>query len=295
MLFIPSFFSLILRRFCLLGLILLLSGCSTTANNTDLLQLRQLKDQAFNGNVASQYQLGVYYTTHGDNSRWNWNMARGYGWFYDAAKSGHVDAQYMVGMGNLLGRGTSQNTKKAISWLTRSAEQGHGRSQYQLAQIYLNGRGVAMDVLWGRYWLEQAAQSNHPAAQFLLSALFRKGIGGSIHRPEALLWLTRAAQNGHQDAQKALPKLTRELSETEQQQAKKLDLQYKTEERTNLAKRPKVRYAQAVLSLKGFSVGADDGIWGEKTDKAVEEFLLKNKLPRDTAIDQLLLSLRGIN
>lgn len=278
------------KYFYLLGLLLLLFGCSGTQNKADLLRLRQLKDQAFSGQAESQYQLGIHYTTRG---QWDWDMARGYGWFLDAAESGHVDAQYMVGMANLLERGTAQNTEKAITWLTRSAKQGHPRSQYQLAQIYLNGRGVDVDILWGRYWLEQAARANHPDAQFLLSALFRKGIGGSIHRPEALAWLNKAAQNGHKEAQKALPKLTSELSKKERQQANDMDLQDNLKGQDHLATTPKVRYIQATLNLKAFFVGADDGIMGIKTRQAVDQFLQKNKLPRDTAIDQLLLYLRG--
>lgn len=275
----------------LLGLLLLLSGCSASQNRADLLRLRQLQNQAYNGQTKSQYQLGIHYTTKGQGPL---DMARGYGWFLEAAESGHIDAQYMVGMANILGRGTSQNTDTAIVWLRRAAKQGHARSQYQLAQIYLNGRGVDVDILWGRYWLEQAAWSNHPDAQFLLSALFRKGIGGSIHRPEALVWLNRAAQNGHEEAQKALPKLTHELSKKEQRQAKDIDLQNKIKRQNLLLEIPKVRYIQAALNLKGFPAGIDDGILGIKTRQAIDMFLQKNKLPRDTAIDQLLLYLRGI-
>ena len=288
--FIFSIRSLNLKPLCLLVLILI-SGCATTHDSAEQLKIQQLKDQAVNGDTASQYQLGVYYTTE---NQWPWEKALGYGWFMDAAKAGDIDAQYMVGMGNLLGRGTLKNTEKAITWLTQAADQGHGKSQYQLAQIYLNGRGVSKDILWGRYWLEQAAWSDHPDAQFLLSALFRKGVGGSIHHPEALVWLNRAAQNGQKYAQKALPKLTHELSEKERLQAKKLALQSETKGENVLSTTPKIRYIQAVLNQKGFSAGTDDGVWGVKTSQAIDQFLLENKLPRDTTIDQLLLYLRGI-
>ncbi|MBN1957162.1 MAG: sel1 repeat family protein [Desulfuromonadales bacterium] len=83
--------------------------------------MRQLKNQALSGDPESQYQLGIHYTTNG---QWTWNSARGYGWFLEAAESGHVDAQYMVGMSQLLGRGTEQDESGALVWLIRAAEQG---------------------------------------------------------------------------------------------------------------------------------------------------------------------------
>lgn len=280
-------------RLLLLGLILfLVSGCSVPQNNSDLLQLRKLKDQAFAGDIESQYQLGIHYSTRG---KWSWDKSRGYGWLLDAARAGHTDAQYMVGMSQFLGRGTKKNRLGAMDWLEQAAAKGHPRSQYQLGQIFLNGTGTVKDPPWGRYWLEQAAWAGHAEAQFFLAALFSKGIGGQKNVSETWNWLKRAEQNGDQSAKLALEKITATLSEQQIQTGKKLLQKTGAKGQNNLYRLPKIRYVQTLLNAKGFSAGAEDGESGRKTEAAIRQYMQKNKMPHSSPIDILMDQLRGKN
>jgi len=277
------------NTFHLLLLCLLLS-CSTPQSNSDLVYLRKLKDQAFSGNNESQYQLGIHYSTKG---KWNWDKKRGYGWFLDAAKGGHADAQYMVGMNNYLGVGTRKNLTKAIVWLERASKQGHARSQHQLGQIYLNGSGVGKDPSWGRYWLEQAAWAKHSDAQFYLAALFKSGVGGQKNLAESWNWLKRAEMNGHKSASKALQNLARTLDVNQRNAGGRLLHKTGLVDPDGLFLSPKIRYLQTVLNNRGYNAGREDGETGPATAAARQSYQQKNKLPRNTTIDQLIVHLRG--
>ena len=267
-----------------------LAGCSVSQNNADLIRLGQLKDQAFAGDTESQYQLGVHYTT---STQWRWDKARGYGWFREAADGGHADAQYMVGMCYLLGEGVAQDGTVAVTWLAKAAQKGHRRSQYQLGQLYLDGNGTGKDLLWGRYWLEQAAWAGHPHARLVLAALFSKGVGGQKNSAAAWAWLVRAKRSGIDEANAALEKMTSALSETEKQRGRHLLKTAAKTDHTGLYLIPKIRYLQAKLNQIGFSAGVEDGSRGVQTRSAVQQYLLKKELPRETSIDQLIASLRG--
>lgn len=270
--------------------ILVLSSCSVLQNNSDLIHLRNLKDQAFAGSPEAQYQLGIHYTTNG---QWDWDKARGYRWFLEAAEAGYPDAQYMVGMSQLLGRGTTQDEAGAVIWLTRAAEQGHSRSQYQLGQAYLNGTGTVKDTPWGRYWLEQAAWAEHPQAQFLLAALFKAGLGGQKNLSEALFWLRRSDKNGNKEAEIAVRKMEPTVSEEEKQRSYKLLKRIGKVGQDGLYQVPKVRYLQTRLNAMDFAAGVEDGEYGSMTQQAVDQYLQNKELPRDTSIDALIRYLRG--
>ena len=56
---------------------------------------------------------------------------------------------------------------------------------------------------------------------------------------------------------------------------------------------PRLRYLQTMLNRLGFSAGAEDGLPGPLTDAAVNPFMRKNKLPRETRTLQLIEFLRG--
>lgn len=273
---------------CLALLVPLITSCSVSQNNSDLVHLRTLKDQAYSGDPVSQYQLGIHYTT---SEKWRWDKARGYGWFFKAAEAGHADAQYMTGMSLLLGQGVSQDEKAAEVWLALAAEQGHRRSQYQLGLHCLGGK--ESDSIWGRYWLEQSAWADYSEAQFLLAALFKKGLGGQKNLSEAWAWLKRAVQNKNKDADTALKKITPTLTQTETQRGIKLLKVAEKKGPKGLYLKPQIRYLQTMLNRMGFAAGPEDGESGQQTQKAIRLYLQKKELPRDTSIDQLIGYLRG--
>ena len=127
-------------------------------------------------------------------------------------KKNHAEAQYRVGMGKLLGRGTLSDLEGAVQSFRLAAWQGQERAQYQLGLAYLNGTGVSKEKPWGRQWLEQAAWHDHRDAQFMLGALFAKGVGGQENLGEAWRWLAKFRTGGQERAEKALKRLQGRMS-----------------------------------------------------------------------------------
>ncbi len=82
-----------------------------------------------------------------------------------AAKKGHPDAQYMLGVAYAEGEGVKQNIAKAVKWWTKAAEQGEDRAQYILSFCYSDGEGVPQDNEEAIRWLKESAINGNPIAQ----------------------------------------------------------------------------------------------------------------------------------
>jgi len=265
-------------------------SCALPGSVADTERFRLMQNQAQAGDVESQYQLGMQYTLNG---QYAWDRIRGYRWFVDAAEKSHADAQYMVAMGKLLGRGTLSDLEGAIQSFRLAARQGQERAQYQLALAYLNGTGVAKDKPWGRQWLEQAAWHDHWDAQFMLGALFAKGVGGQESLGEAWRWVVKSRAGDQDRAEKALKRLQERMSASDKMTGERLFEQQPELDLDGLYASPKFRYLQTMLNRLGYSAGIEDGLFGSSTDAAVNSFVRKNKLPRETQPLQLIEFLRG--
>ena len=55
-------------------------------------------------------------------------------WYFEAARKGHADAQYSLGILFLTGSGVVQSNDEASKWIGRAAAQGHAD-----AAAYLKG------------------------------------------------------------------------------------------------------------------------------------------------------------
>lgn len=271
-------------------LFLIFTGCSLPGHVPDKERFRVLEERAYAGDPESQYQLGLQYTIDG---QWAWHRVRGYDWLVTAAENGHADAQYMAGMGKLLGRGTLYDEDGAVKMFRLSSQQGQARAQYQLGLAYLDGRGVAQDRPWGRQWLEQAAWNGHMQAQFMLGALFAKGIGGQESLAEAWRWLEKSRLSGQAQSEMALARLQKSMTSPDRMAGKVLLAQQPRIAKDGLYANPRLRYVQTMLNRIGYLAGIEDGLPGPRTDAAMAAFLRANKLPRETQIMQLVESLRG--
>ena len=50
-------------------------------------------------------------------------------WYFDAARQGHADAEYGLGLMFLAGKGVVQDQAEAQKWIRRAAEHGHAGAQ----------------------------------------------------------------------------------------------------------------------------------------------------------------------
>jgi len=69
------------------------------------------------------------------------------------AHSGHVRAQYLLGLLYVNGQGVEQAPEQGVDWLKRAAENGYYLAAAELGQIYASGRGVAMDSEEAAKWI----------------------------------------------------------------------------------------------------------------------------------------------
>lgn len=101
---------------------------------------------------------------------------------------------------------------QAAAWyFDQAARQGHVNAQFELAEMYQRGQGVDPDEGSARYWYGQAADGYRKAAergdanaQFRLGFLYEMGEGVEEDEAQAVRWFEKAAAQGHEDAKQAL-------------------------------------------------------------------------------------------
>lgn len=154
-------------------------------------ELQMLTEGASNGDVNSQYHLGMFYL-----SLQTPDYTEAIYWFERAAQSGHLEAQYEFGVLLYLGHGSPRNYMKAIGWIKKAAYRGHIKAQLSLGMIYLNGRGTALNNGKGIFWLEKSAQGGSEIAQYKLTRVYFLGNGAPRSYMEAYKWGILAKAQG---------------------------------------------------------------------------------------------------
>ncbi len=158
---------------------------------------KSLLEKANNGDADSQFALGWAYDS--GNSDLEQSSMEAVKWYYEAAKQGHMEAQFSLGKMYYQGRGIEQNYSESIKWQKLAAEQGHGNAQFNVGLMYNRGEGVPEDNGEAEKWFLQAAKNKIPDAYFMLGHLnftpfHTKDIDAAIK------WYELAAQQGNEQA-----------------------------------------------------------------------------------------------
>ncbi|OYY94292.1 MAG: hypothetical protein B7Y41_08210 [Hydrogenophilales bacterium 28-61-23] len=119
--------------------------------------MTQAQRKARQGDSQAQYQLGWF---HWQNAEYQ----QAYKWLKAAADQGHTEAEYLLGMAYLNGRGTVQNYRDAMAMFSKSALRGHMEAQYHLGIIYRDGLSTPPDKESAYLWLNIAAADGHEEA-----------------------------------------------------------------------------------------------------------------------------------
>ncbi|QSV46895.1 double zinc ribbon domain-containing protein [Geobacter benzoatilyticus] len=119
--------------------------------------LKSVAKTVWEGDPNAGYEAGMRYVNEND-----FNLASHF--LEDAAKRGHVDAQYSLGYLYWDGKLTSRDMAKAQHWLSAAAQNGHIDAQYLLGYIFHEGQVVPRDMAKAQYWLTMAAQQGHQDA-----------------------------------------------------------------------------------------------------------------------------------
>ena len=80
------------------------------------------------------------------------------------ANEGDVQAQFLLGVAYLQGRGVQQDYDAAAKWFRKAADQKMPEAQANLAVFYMNGWGVERDLKKALFWNRKAAAQGFAAA-----------------------------------------------------------------------------------------------------------------------------------
>lgn len=172
-------------RKTLFALFFLISAPFSAQSNLEL--------KAQNGDIESQYQLGV--KLHEERKYKEAAI-----WFENAANQGHARSQSNMGLyyNSIL---QPKDEKKAFYWFSKSAAQGYAQAQYQLATCYEKGIGCVKDEDLALEWYMKAANQGYPLAQDLVGYWKDNGTHLTEDKKGAFDWYMKAAQQGDTEAQ----------------------------------------------------------------------------------------------
>ena len=115
-----------------------------------------------------------------------------------AARDGHLDSMYNLGVLSLQGRGVPQSVQAAFRWWSVAAEFSQPQAQLQVGRMALRGLGVRKSCATAQFFLKHAAE----AGPLVRSLLTRALAAYDARRPQrALMHFLLAAHAGVEAAQ----------------------------------------------------------------------------------------------
>ena len=125
-----------------------------------------------------------------------------------AAKKGDAHAQYELGWAYW----QRDDYLQALPLLKAAAAQSQVDAEYLLGLAYLNGRGTVQNYRLALEQFTKAAQAGNLEAQYQLGIFYRDGLATPANKETAYLWLNIAAARGHADAIAMRDRLTMMMS-----------------------------------------------------------------------------------
>lgn len=124
--------------------------------------------QAYEGDRDAQFKAGVLFTNEQFEDP---DHEQAVYWYKQAARQGHVLAQYNLGHHYLTGVGVKRDETTAMSWWLKAAEQDHALAQFNVGRAYYLGIGLQQDHDQSRHWFERAAQNQEQKSIDVLEQL----------------------------------------------------------------------------------------------------------------------------
>ncbi|GAB5405874.1 MAG: hypothetical protein Aurels2KO_41050 [Aureliella sp.] len=113
--------------------------------------------------------------------------------FQTAAKQGHADSQFNLGLMYEQGIGVERNEMQAVAWYGQSATQGNSAAQFNLGVLYENGRGTAVNFEQANKWYRLASVQGDPLAIGNLGMLYIRGDGVPVDKVAGVALLFTSA------------------------------------------------------------------------------------------------------
>ena len=163
-------------------------------DNIEISELKELLEQARQGDASAQYNLGnAYYSGEGVQQDYKESVK----WWRKAAEQGYEFAQYNLGKAYYKGKGVQQDYKESVKWYRKAAEQGYASAQCNLGCAYYNGEGIQQDYKEAVKWYRKAAKQGNVEAQCNLGSAYYTGKGVQQDYKEAVKWYRKAAKQGN--------------------------------------------------------------------------------------------------
>lgn len=93
-------------------------------------------------------------------------------WARRSADQGNTDAMYFIGnmyvFGDKLPKTVQDPDQEAARWYFEAARRGHPEAEYGLGLLFLAGKGVVQDQEEALRWIRSAAEHGHPGARSFL-------------------------------------------------------------------------------------------------------------------------------
>ena len=181
-------------------------------------ELALLHRAARGGHVEAQWQLGLLYAG-GEGIKLDYVQAAT--WIKRAAEQGFARAQSVMGWLFANGFGVRQSSEEAGRWYLSAARQGSAKDQYMVATMFRFGRyGVEKNVAQMIRWYQASADQGFAPAQYALGKLLMEGVLIPRDRMTAFQWLSLADANGSPAAGTHLRRLMSEMSPETLEEAK---------------------------------------------------------------------------
>ena len=128
-------------------------------------------------------------------------------WLMKAAKRGHAQAQYQVGVMLRDRLPVPEYLQKppfcytegtTYQWISKAAEQGLPEAMCYLGNMYLAGDLVEKDLKKAIAWHLKAVASGHAASEYAMANLYKQ----IRNKFRALRWCWKAALHGYAEAQR---------------------------------------------------------------------------------------------
>ncbi|GMR20209.1 MAG: hypothetical protein BMS9Abin36_0804 [Gammaproteobacteria bacterium] len=142
------------------------------------------------GHVDSQVFVGWLYSKGSNDVEKNLEQAKR--WLVPAAKSGNVDAIYLLGtVYYMLG-----DYNQAVSIFNHAAELGYSAAYYQLGKIYFTAEVVEKDIELAYKYFKKASDLGHIFAKREVALMLIKGYQGSLNIPKGMILLAASIVTG---------------------------------------------------------------------------------------------------
>jgi tetratricopeptide (TPR) repeat protein len=107
-------------------------------------------------------------------------------------------------VGDAMKQLSNNNYTEAATLFEQAAKLGHMGAQFALGDAYVNEKGVGKNYATAASWFAKAAEQGHPWAQRSLGAHLYYGMGVPKDEKKAIYWFSKAAEQGDKKALETL-------------------------------------------------------------------------------------------